>query len=682
MLSIQISFLPSLQRFTKERRHLDHAAKSILCICLCGLLGLRATAADETSTPDLADLTIQQLMNESVTSVSKKETPLDQSPAAIFVVTPDDIRRLGITSIPEALRLVPGMDVAQIGASQWAISSRGFNNQFANKLLVMIDGRTVYDPSFAGVFWDVQNVVMEDIDRIEVIRGPGAALWGANAVDGVVNVITKSARETQGMLVSTSYGSLEQPSTTVRYGGKLGPDLYYRAYVQYFSEGAFEDSSGHDAHDPWSATQGGFRLDWEPSTMDTLTLQGDYYYSQEAGDYNIPQLTPPYSQTLHLIDYNSGGNILGRWTHRFSDTSQLTVQSYFDHSSQMFDAGRETNDTGDLDVQHRFALGTRNDIVWGFGYRHTVSDIPPSPILTATPERLGINLYTAFIQDQIAVVPDRFSLILGSKLEHNDFTGFEFEPSGRLLWTPGATQTVWMGVSRAVRTPSRLDTDLRYNAAVIPPSPQSPPVEVVNFGNPDLLSEKVYTYELGYRVEPARQLSVDTTVFYNIYDQIEGTIQGQPYLEATHIVSPQISANNQSGDGYGTEVSLQWKVTTHWRLGADYSWLQMRLHPDPSVAGNSPKNQAHLRSYVDLPFNTEFNSSISYVDSLETSEIAQHIPAYVRLDLGLVWHASKSLELGVWGDNLLKSRHEEFSNLTGSTTEIPRSVLLKMTWSF
>lgn len=650
-----------------------------ICIAAALSCALPATAEDE----NLADLSIQQLMNESITSVSKKETSLNQSPAAIYVVTPDDVRRMGITSIPEALRLVPGMDVARIGASEWAISARGFNGQFADKLLVLIDGRTVYDPTFSGVFWDSQDIVMEDLDRIEVIRGPGAALWGANAVNGVVNVITKSARETHGLLMSTTFGTEDQPATTLRYGGMLAPNLYYRVYVKYFDRAAFEDSSGHSARDGWDATRGGFRVDWEPSKDDTFTLQGDYDYTETNGLFPIPQFTPPFSRTLHLTDYSNGGNILGRWTHRYSDTSELTIQSYFDHSNHELSDVKNISDTADLDVQHRFALGSYNDVVWGFGYRHINNDFPSGTTAIMIPERRAFDLYTAFLQDQIAIVPKEFSVILGSKFEHNDFTGFEIQPSARLLWTPSEKQTVWAGISRAVRTPDRLDTDIRFNASVYQPTPASPPVEVSELGVSGIQSVELYAYELGYRVEPTSDFSIDATIFYNVYDKLVGTISGQPFYEGGHIVAPLYVANTDSGDSYGAEISMQWKVTSNWRLTADYSWLQMRVHPDHALEGDSPNNQAHLRSYLDLPFNLEFNSSISYVDRVITSQAPGHIPPYIRVDAGLVWHATKNLEVGVWGENLLQSRHPEFGSVYSSTPmEVPRSVMGRITWRF
>ncbi len=652
---------------------------------LCAFLALAALAWSENSAvaSALADLSIEQLMDEPVTSVSKKEIHLEESAAAISVVTQEDIRRLGISSIPEALRLVPGMDVAQVGASRWAISARGFNGEFANKLLVLIDGRTVYSSSFSGVYWELQDVVMEDIERIEVIRGPGASLWGANAVNGVVNIITKRAQDTQGFLVSTSFGTEDQPSTSVRYGGKIGKDLYFRAYLKYSNLTSFRENTGQDAHDGWNSSHGGFRLDWTPSSIDSVMVQGDCYYTETSGLYDSAIFTPPFRETDHIRNYDNGGDVLARWTHHFSSTSELTIQSYYDHINRGLGDLKLTEDTEDIDLQHRFALGARNDVIWGLGYRHIVNDLLPSSTLSLNRERNSYDLYTAFLQDQITLLPDRLSLILGSKFEHNDFTDYEIQPNARLLWTPGKKQTVWASVSRAVRTPSPLDTEESFTAAVVQPSPFSPPVEVVYKGVPTLQSETVIAYELGYRVEPAQNLSLDIATFYNVYSRLEGSIPTTPYFQDGHIVEPVVTMNSQHGTSYGLEASVQWKVNDRWRLSASYSWLHMRLHPDLGQDDNSPENQFQIRSYVDLPYHLEFNSSLAYVDRIITALPPARIPAYVRLDLGLVWHVTKSIDVGVWGQNLLDNHRPEYSNLLStSLTEIPRSVIGKITFSF
>ncbi|HEY0455437.1 MAG TPA: TonB-dependent receptor [Verrucomicrobiae bacterium] len=640
--------------------------------------------ANETNKNAFADLSIEQLMNESVTSVSKKETKLADSPAAISVLTQDDIRRLGVASLPEALRGVPGLDVARINGHTWAISARGFQSQFGTKLLVMIDGRSVYQSSFAGVFWDLEDVVLEDLDRIEVIRGPGATLWGANAVNGVINIITKSARDTQGWLASSTFGTEEQPSTTLRYGGHSGSNLYYRVYVKYFNRDGLVDSSGQDAPDDSWGVHGGARLDWEPTVQDQYTLQGDYGYYEPVGTYDHRLLAPPFLRVFNATDHNKSGNFLGRWSHTFSESSQLSLQSFYTHTAHTLGDGGEVSDTLDFDLQDRFGLGEWNDIVCGVGYRVISDNLPPSEVLTWTPQKRTMNLFTAFVQDEITVRPERLKLILGSKFEHNVDTGFEVQPGARLLWTPSSRQTAWAAVSRAVRTPSRFDRGARVEVAGFQPDPFAPVMDVALIGNPHLKAEQLIAYEIGYRVEPVKQISIDATAFYNRYKNLIGYLPGSPTFELSppppHLLLPQYAANNGRGETYGAEVSLQYKVIDCWRLAADYSWI----HPGAlaklgELNSAIPQQQARLRSYLDLPHNFELNSSIAYVDRLSNLKVS----SYVRLDAGVIWRPLSSLELGIWGQNLLESRHWEFpSQLSSFRTEMPRSFFGKITWKF
>jgi len=622
-------------------------------------------------------------MNESVSSVSKRATKLSESPAAVSVITQDDLRRMGSTTIAEALRWVPGLDVARSSASQWAVSARGFNSLFSNKLLVMMDGRTIYDPAFGGVFWELQDTAMEDIERIEVIRGPGATLWGANAVNGVINIITKNAKDTQGGFVSGITGKEEHGGGTVQYGGRIGEHAFYRAYVKAFDREGFMDSHDGQTPDDWNEVHGGFRLDWQPNTRDAVTLQGDYYEAHSGDTRAQFEPEPPMSLRVDERYHNIGGNVLGRWTHTISDTSEFSLQAYYDHFHHGLVGVYETRDTGDLEFQHRFALGSRQEIIWGAGYRLTDDQFSLEPNLTFTPSTREDPLYTAFVQDKITLVPQRLWLTLGSKFEHNNYTGFEVQPGARLLWTPTDHQTVWAGVSRAIRTPARTDSDLLYS---IPLSQQDPaPLTLLQkfMGDPQVRSEEVIAYELGYRVEPTRQLSLDLALFYNRYDGIISYLPGSPTLQgpltAPHLELPLTAANGNFGETYGGELAVQWKVTDRWRLAADYSLLQMHLHPEMVAEGESPQQQARLRSYLQLPWDLEFNAACAYVDELP----AQKVPAYVRLDLGLVWRPTPALEIGLWGQNLLDNRHLEFTNYsTPLRTEVPRTAQLKVTWKF
>ncbi|HVS54615.1 MAG TPA: TonB-dependent receptor [Opitutaceae bacterium] len=632
---------------------------------------------------NLADMSIEELMNEPVTSVSKKETPLGESPAAITVITPDDIRRLGIASLPEALRLVPGLDVARIGANETAVSVRGFNNEFANKLLVLIDGRSVYSPSSAGVFWNAQDVVFEDLERIEVIRGPGATLWGANAVNGVINIITKSARETQGALVVTALGTEERPTTTARYGGQLAPNLYYRVYAKYFDRPSVKTSAGGDAGDGWHSLRSGFRVDYEPSAENVFTLQGDAYQSDVGKNISLFSLTPPFSQTASVLEHNAGDNVLGRWTHVFSETSRLTLQGYYDFLRQDVGSSIDRAETCDFDLVHQVALGDRHDITWGAGYRDTLAKDTSTFGASWAHESHRLQLFNVFAQDEIALVPDRLQFTVGTKFEHNELSGEEWEPGVRLRWTPTARQTVWAAASHAVRTPSFLERDSRLNLAA------GPGFLVSIFGNPEIGTEKLTAYELGYRVAPAKQLSFEASAFYDVYHQLIVNEPNPPGFEISpvppHALISQTWRNSAQGETYGAELSVHWQATAAWRLAGSYAWLHSNLTSVPFVGSSSPGQQIQIRSNLDLPHHVELNGAVTYVGAIVTplGQINAPIPAYVRLDLGLIFHPAAAMEVGVWGVNLLDRRHPEFTSPQSTTVaEMPRGITGKITWRF
>jgi len=656
---------------------------------------LTTTWADATDTnlppqssSDLGDLTLEQLVNVKVTSVAKEQTDLFTSPAAISVVTGDDIRRLGITSIPEALRMVPGMDVAQINGTEWAVSARGFNAQFGRDLLVLVDGRTVYTPSSSGVYWNSLDMVMEDLDRIEVIRGPGATLWGANAVNGVINIISKSAKDTQGLLISGSAGTVEQDITTMRYGGELATNLYYRVYAKRSDQDGLTTSAGKPAGDAWDSSQAGFRMDWEPPSQNVLTLQGDYYYSIAEIPSQIVSLAPPSILEFNGKEYNEGGNVLGRWTRDFSDSAQLTLQTYFDHVEEGTGNGFLIQNTYDIDLQFRFSLASWNDFVFGTGYRYQSVEDTPTFQLTWTPETQYLGLYNIFGQDDITVVPDRLHFVLGTKFEDNSLIQWKIEPNGRLLWTPTKSQTIWAAVSRATRTPSLFELNSRLNAAAFQPAPSGPPALVSIFGDPNNTAEDALDYELGYRVAPTRNLSFDITGFYDVYDHLLIAVPNPTVIETSpspeHLLISSTYKNAGSGDTYGVELSGQWRVVENWRLAASYSWLGTQLTPVSAYA-QSPQQQFQVRSYLDLPWHLELNGAI-YVVGRSTGPVStgyDEIPSYARADLGLVWDPRKWFEVGIWGENLLQSAHVEFSSQeTHTLAEIPRSVLAKITLRF
>ena len=647
------------------------------------LLQIQPCAAQDalTNPSQLKRLSLEELTNIEITSAARRPEPLADTPAAVTVLTAEDIHRSGFTSVAAALRLVPGLNVARVDSQTWAISSRGFNDVFANKLLVMIDGRSIYTPLFSGVFWDVQDVVLEDIDRVEVVRGPGATLWGANAVNGVISIITKSARDTQGLLISGGGGTEERAFTSVRYGAKLSDDAFVRVFAKYTNRDSSALPFNGQAFDAWEMYRAGFRLDWDPNRENTFTFQGDIYAGDKERLYAVPTPTFPFAGRVRSEDYVAGGNLLARWSHTFAAGSQLTVQTYYDRTIRDTAIFSETRDTGDFDLQHRFALGSYQEIVWGVGFRSTRDDITNTLNVSLVPDSRTLNLYSAFVQDEITIVPERLAVTLGSKFEHNDFTGFELQPSIRGWWAPAARQTLWASVSRAVRTPSRAESDVRINPA--PPAP-IPPGRLTVFGNPDMVAEELLAYELGYRAQPHERLTFDLALFYNDYENLR-TLE----RVARGPVSPSIVGNNLAGETYGAELSATVQAAQPWRLQGGYTFLEMHLHrargstdasTEVATEGSSPHHQFFVRSLLDLPWKIQFDSTLRYVDALP----APNIPSYLTLDLRLAWSPRKNLEVAIVGQNLLDDQHPEFAPTFIGTqrTETERRVFGTFQWRF
>jgi len=653
--------------------------------------GIQVQTREDTN--KLTELSLEELMNVEVVSASKTAEKISETSAAIFVITQDDIRRSGVTSIPEALRMVPGMEVARIDANKWAISARGFNDRFANKLLVLIDGRSVYSPFFSGVFWDAQDTMLEDIDRIEVIRGPGSALWGANAVNGVINIITKNAKETQGGLVTTGFGSEERGFGGVRYGGKIGPAGYYRIYGKYFDRDAYANSQDHNANDGWSSFRSGFRADFGSSRQSSMTLQGDVYSGSADQSIEISSPTPPYQDLVNAETVTSGGNIMASWKHSFSNTSQMKIQSYFDRTERKDILAREDRNTFDVDLQHSFSLNERQKCIWGLGYRVTGDDIRNSYTLGVDPSSRVDNLYSAFIQDEISLIPKILRQTVGLKFEHNDYTGFEVQPTVRLLWTPDTKNTIWAAISRAVRTPSRVESDGIGNNTIVSPGLQGSgdQLAVVKFiGNDTLSSEKLIAYELGYRVQPSRNLFFDLALFYNRYDEIIATTSGTPYAALLPgmpvLVFPYVAANNVSGQSHGLELAADWSVSDWWRLQFAYTYLVMQLDSGDdnpyweyqAKTGTSPEHQVSLRSGMNLGHNLQLDLWLRYVDGLKRIEVDR----YMTMDLRLSWKPEKNVEFAIVGQNLFNPNHYEFGEDISLPTKVQRGVYGKVTWQF
>jgi iron complex outermembrane receptor protein len=672
------------------------AGRIFLAGFLSVLLAGSTVAQNSRNVPDVTAMSMEDLMNMQVTSVSKRTQKVADAAAAIFVITQEDIRRSGATSIPEALRLAPGLEVARIDENKWAIGSRGFNGRFDNKLLVLIDGRSVYTPLFSGVYWNVQDVMLEDVDRIEVIRGPGATLWGANAVDGVINVITKKAKATQSTVVTAGGGTEERAAGGVRYGSKLGDNTYYRAYTKYFDWGPSAYPSGMTAHDGWDALRGGFRADWTPAGANSLTLQGDLYRTSFNETLTVASLSAPYSNTFPNDGKYSGGNILGRWNHT-SEGSSMSLQMYYDNTTitdhSLF--GDHQNIL-DIDFQDGFHVGDSQQFVWGLGYRSIHDKNDASFTVSLQPNQVTLNQFSTFLQDEISLVDNRLQVTLGSKFERNDFTGFEIEPNARLLWNLTPNQSIWTAVSRAVRTPALTEEGLRLNSQVIPPgTPGNPtplPAVVAVFGSHQFNSEDLLAYELGYRVQATSNLSLDIATFYNNYTNLRTAEPGAPFVEGspapTDIVVPFVAGNKMSGGTYGVELFADWKVIPKWRLAGSYSYLQMNIHknlnsqdPTPdNPNGISPRHQWYLRSSIDLPKHFDQDTTLRFVDHLP----GLGLPNYYSLDAHLGWRPVTSLELSIGGQNLLNNWHLEFlpDFVNTSPTVVKRSIFGSITVKF
>lgn len=635
---------------------------------------------------DLIDMDLESLMDLEVTSVSKKPQKQSEAAAAIFVITNEDLRRWGITNVPDALRRVPGLQVARIDANKWAITSRGFNSRFANKLLVLIDGRSVYTPLFAGVYWDMQDVVLEDVDRIEVIRGPGGTLWGANAVNGVINIITRPASETQGNFIAATTGNEIDGIGTVRHGGHLNNGADYRVYGKYskYDNGYSSDRT----HDDWKLGQVGFRSDRDWSKRDSYTLQGDFYHGKAGNLVNIPTgpAGPPPTTVVQVADDTDleGGNLLFRWQRTLSDTSNFVLQTYYDYVKRDEQVTLyENRDTIDIEFQHNFSRGNTHDILWGAGFRRIADDTNNNPTFSVRDTRRDVNLYSAFLQDEINLADD-LRLTLGSKFEHNDFSGFEYQPSARLAWAVDDAQTLWGAVSRAVRTPARGEHDVMLR--LIPPPAADPGVPVFAAGDDDFDSEYMIAWELGYRINFHNNWSLDTAAYYQSYDDLRtlDPVTAPP----ADVLFP--FDNRMDGKTYGVEIAGQWQIRRGWNLHATYAWMHMSLDLDSdstdtfskSAEDASPSHQATVWSSLELVNNLELDTALRYVDDIEVT--GTNIDSYVELDVKLGWKPRPDLELSLVGQNLLDRHHEEFlpDFIATQPTEVERSFHIKGIWSF
>ncbi|MCP3889840.1 MAG: TonB-dependent receptor [Desulfobulbaceae bacterium] len=666
-------------------------------------LAVTVVSAASANSDGMEVLSLDELLDLDVVTVAKVPKKITQSPAAIYVIPRETLRRSGVDSIPEALRMVPGMHVYRINATKWAISSRGFSGRFANKMLVMIDGRTVYTPLFSGVYWDVQDTMLEDVERIEVIRGPGGTLWGTNAVNGIINIITRESADTQGALLSIEAGSHDNGTVAARYGGWLDEKTSYRIYGKIFDRDSFESLSEAGASDEFSMGRTGFRMDRNQSSSDVFTLQGDLYFGKASQSRNKLSLTAPYSYTFADEAELDGGNLLGRWSHTISTSSDMNLQLYYDRTKRDGTVFSETRDTLDIDFQHRFGMTENQEVLWGLGYRYsndkTVSTIDLTSGLYSyhlTPATEAETLLSSFIQDRFSFADGRGEITLGTKVEHNDYSGLEWQPSGRLLWNFSERSSFWTAISRSVRTPSRSETGAEFNSAAFF-NPGIPPAGMVTvtriLANDELDSEKVMSYELGYRIRPTDTLFIDLTTYYNYYkDLVGGIAGGAPHVETAvtgpYMVMPVTIDNCSDGETYGFELSSHWSVVDWWRLNASYTWFEFNVLNADSLLFQRPgfdqdeqaQHQVSLSSYMDLSYNLELNAMLSYVGALS----GMNVESYVNCDLNLAWHPTAAFTVIIGGRNLFDSSHVEFNSIKDGIigSEIPRNFYGQLSWNF
>ncbi len=615
---------------------------------------------------DLTALSLEELMNAEVVSVSKTEEKGITAPAAITVITADDIRRLGATSLPDVLRMSAGLHVAQVSSNEWAVASRGFSSVNSAKLLVLIDGRSVYTPLFSGVFWDVQDTMLADIDRIEVIRGPGAALWGANAMNGVINIITKSAADTQGVHAEVGGGTHDRVFGAIRYGGGFSEALKYRIYGKFFdrTEEFNPDPSSQDT-DAWNMGRVGFRTDWKLGESDSLTFQGDVYLG-DVGQVqpSVVVLGRPSPSSPLDVDV-SGGHGMLNWRKTLGRDSDIRLGAYYDRTHRDDPSYVDDLDTYDLHFQHRLPLPWSQELIWGAEYRLMVNENRGKGVFSLAADRSADRLYSGFVQDRIGL-DENFQLTLGSKFEQNDFSGFELQPSARFSWELAKDNTLWGSISRAARVPTRIERDVDIVLA----DPASDPLPVL-VGNSDLKAEKMNSVELGFRSSPVRSVVMDLAVFFNRYTNLVTLEMGDPFVNSTGTtIIPIRSENEMIGNARGAEISAAYEPRKgSWRLSTTYTHFLLQLKPHKSdingarrSEGATPSNQFTLLGHLPFSDRFKFDAFFRYVGKLDsTADVAgEWVPDFAEVDARFEWNISSNYQLALVGQNLLHDRHLEF----------------------
>jgi iron complex outermembrane receptor protein len=675
-----------------------------LAVALAAALSLSlGTACVQAAPTGADDLSLEDLLKADVVTASRKAQAVQDVAAAVYVISREDIERSGASSLPAALSLAPGVEVQRLSSGRWAVGTRGFSGRFANKLLVLMDGRSIYSPLFSGVLWELEGTLIEDIDRIEVIRGPGAALWGANAVNGVINILTRHARDTQGTLVAAGTGTVERGSLSLRHGGTLGDggkglSGHWRAWFSHQDAGHFDELSGAPANDDWHTTRAGFRTDLTLASGTALTISGGLANNSAGDRWYTAELTSPTGMAASEVEQRTNAaHLLARANLLGGDGSETVVQGYL--ATERVQGGiyfDEHRLTADIDVQHRPRPIGPHDLVLGATWRASTDRVGSGPVLFSfSPERRRFVVSSVFVNDEITLLPDALRATLGARLEHNSFTGWEPQPHVRLAWTPSGNRTLWGAVSRAVRTPSRAENDIEVDLRVIPASPPRPPVLLRSSGHLSggLDAERVEARELGYRQQFDPALALDLALFDNRYQQLTGSATGPTLFEPTpvpHVVQLLVPGNRMHGRTRGGELVLDWRVQRSWRLQAAYSQVKTTVSSgsaDPvavasalSQAASTPQRQLSLRSTLALGSQVDVDARLRHVAALSDGSV----PSYNALDLRLAWRARPGLTVSLLGENLLKAHHVEGAPelLPSPTLRVPRSVRLKALWQF
>jgi iron complex outermembrane receptor protein len=653
----------------------------------------------QTAPSGLKSLSLEELSQIEVTSPSKEPTSAFRSPVAIYVITGEDIRRSGVTTIPDALRLAPGVEVGQIDGSKWSIGIRGFGTRISRSVLVLIDGRTVYTPLFAGTYWEVQDTLLEDIDRIEVIRGPGGTIWGPNAVDGVINIITKSTQETQGSFASAGGGSVEQGFFNFRYGGgdAGGSGPTYRVYAKGFTRGSEFHPDGNN-FDDWRGAQAGFRVDWTHADRDAFTLQGDGYKQEDGEQVGLTNYTPPSTGNVVGYEELSGANVLFKWKRTYSEGNNFQLQAYYDRTNRMEPNLGEDRDTADVDFLARTKVGSRQELLYGVGARVSNGRFEEvSTGLVFAPFHRTDYLASAFLEDDVNLVTNKLMLTLGSKLIRTNYADLDFEPSVRLLWTPSDKHTFWASFTHALRTPSDAEEDF-YLSSFIGSTANGTPLFARFNANRLFAPEQLNAYEVGYRRLIGKNLYIDLAGFLNYYhnlfsEDITGGFSVQdtlpfpaPAAPPTYLLLPAQFQNGLYGATYGGEIAPEWRPTKFWRLRGSYAFLRMSLKTAPTKeidlgpagdVGSSPQHQASFDSAFDISKKLQLDLIYRFVSALPV----QNVRAYSTGDARFGYRLSSRLEFSLVGQNLLQPNHVEYAGDPGGPVAIRRGVYASLSWA-